>query len=52
MNKEYNTTSIFGDDCEKLYISAARNEFTEEEKVYIDRVDAVCEKLREIKGVE
>lgn len=52
MNKEYNTTSIFGDDCEKLYISSARNEFTETEKSYIDRVDAVCKKLREIKSIE
>jgi hypothetical protein len=51
MNKEYNTTAIF-DNCEKLYISAARNEFTKEEKSYIDRVDSVCEKLKQIKSVE
>ena len=51
IGKECNTTSIF-DNCEKSYISPVRENFTQDELAYIDRVDSVCDKLRQIRNVE
>ena len=44
MPSELNQRSVI-DDCEKSYITPARESFTEEELYYINRVDTACIKL-------
>ena len=47
---EINQTCLF-DDAEKLYITPARESFTEEEQYYIDRVEAARKKIEKLRSV-
>lgn len=47
---ELNQKSIF-DDCDKSYVSNARDNYTQQEQYYIDRVDNACKKIEDLRNV-
>lgn len=48
---QLNHKSVF-DDCDKSYVTNARETYTEEEQYYIDRVDSACKEIEALRSLE